>query len=224
MRRLPLAVLFLLILKNSFAYSPLPLPLPPIRIVEDFAANQEGQFPRDFRTFPFERGNATKVYRIKSEANNLYLSAYDAEEISAQIFRKFFWKTEDYPILSWRWRAKILPRGANELDPAKNDSACGIYVVFGGYTGKVIKYIWSRVVPINTEILKKPNRSYSIVKGSGMTDHWQTVSVNVVEDYRHLFEESLHNPIGFGILTDGNATHSPAACDYDDFRLEQSRH
>ncbi len=191
------------------------------RVVEDFSTGVVGRFPRGFRTFPFQRDKAEKVYRVAEEGGNLFMAAEDREELSIQIFRKFYWEVQKEPILRWRWRARILPKGSDERDLQKgNDSACGIYVPFGGYTGKVIKYLWSAKLPVGTEILKKPGRSFSVVKSSGEGKEWQEVSVNVVEDYQRLFgERPRQNPLGIGFLTDGNATHSPAACDYDDFAV-----
>lgn len=195
---------------------------PPIRIIEDFSDDLPGRFPKSFRTWPFERDKASRVYRVLAENGNNYLAAYDAEDISIQIFRKFSWEGRRYPIFTWRWRAKVLPRGANELNPAVNDSACGVYVVFGGYSGKSVKYVWSRAVPVGAEIPKRKGKSFSVVKSSGEATGWQTVSVDVVEDYRRLFhEDPKQNPIGFGLLTDGNATHSLSACDYDDFQISK---
>jgi hypothetical protein len=52
---------------------------------------------------------------------------------------------------------------------------------------------------------------------------WKTIAVNVVEDFRRVFKtDPEREPNGFGILTDGNATHTPAVCDYDDFKISES--
>ena len=222
MRRF-LAVLapLLLIAGSLTAWSP-PRP-PPVRIIEDFSGSPVGRFPKNFRSWPLERHKAVRVYRVSSEPGNRYLEAYDAEQISAQIFRKFYWNPRSYPVLNWRWRARTLPAGADERVPQKNDSACGVYVVFGGWSGKSVKYVWSARVPAGAVIPKRKGKSFSIVKNSGRGRGWQAVSVNVVEDYRRLFgEEPGQDPIGIGLLTDGNATRSPAACDYDDFILATS--
>ena len=51
---------------------------------------------------------------------------------------------------------------------------------------------------------------------------WKTNAVNVLEDYRRIFKNDPDkDPSGFGLLTDGNATHSPASCDYDDFKISE---
>ncbi|MBI2082221.1 MAG: DUF3047 domain-containing protein [Deltaproteobacteria bacterium] len=197
--------------------------VPSFQIVEDFSKGALGEFPKSFRTKPFQRGKAEKVYRIEQEGENLYLSADDSEEISTQIFKKFLWDLKKYPAFRWRWRARILPDGARESEPDRNDSACGIYVIFGAYTGDGLKYVWSSTLPVGTVYEKKGGKFYVIVKGNGLSKGgWREIHVNVLEDYRRLFKkEPKDNPIGLGILTDGNATHSPAACDYDDFIISK---
>src|SRR3989338_4914746 len=173
---------------------------PASRLIEDFSASRPGEFPKNFRTLPFHRGEAGQVYRVREEEGNRYLEAYDNRDLSEQIFRKFFWETRDYPVLRWRWRARVHPKGADESRPAANDSACGIYVVFGGYTGKSVKYIWSAHQPLGKEIAKKKGRSFSVVISSGPAGDWREVTTNVRDDYRRLFgEEPKQDPIGVGI-------------------------
>lgn len=200
--------------------------LPPLRVIEDFSESEVGKFPESFRTYPFQRGKAMRVYSIAANSENHYLKGYDDKDISVQTFKRFYWEANRWPYFSWRWQAEILPEGAAENNPATNDSACGIYVVFGGYTGKVIKYLWSTTLPVGTVVEKKPGKFYMIVLESGKKNlgHWQTTAVNVLEDYKRLFKaDPEKEPSGFGILTDGNATHTPAACDYDDFRISETK-
>ena len=39
------------------------------------------------------------------------------------------WNIEEYPILSWKWRPRVFPRGADEQN-GKDDSVLGVYVGF----------------------------------------------------------------------------------------------
>ncbi len=202
---------------NSFA---LHNEKPTARIIEDFQDEEVAKFPRIFGTYPFLRGSAQRVYRIKMEDGNKYLNALDSQDISVQIFREFHWTIADYPLFSWSWRARALPAGGDESKTEANDSACGLYVVFGKYTGTAIKYVWSSTLPVGTVLEKKPGQFFIIVKESGEKhkDQWQPVTVNVLEDYLRLFKHKPdREPSGFGILTDGNALHTRSSCDYDDF-------
>lgn len=196
-----------------------------VRNVEEFSQYELDKFPKSFRTYPFQRGKADDVYIVKEENGNKFLHASDDKDISVQSFKRFVWDTKAYPNFSWRWRAITLPKGANENNGMPNDSACGIYVTFGGYTGNAIKYVWSTTQPVGTIIEKKPGKFYIVVvdSGEGSVGSWVTRSVNVVDDYKRIFKsEPKDTPDGFGLLTDGNATHTPAVCDYDDFRISET--
>ena len=195
------------------------------RNVENFTQYDVDKFPKSFRTYPFQRGKAEKVYIVKDENGNKILHASDDQDISVQTFKRFMWNVKEYPNFSWKWRAITIPKGADERNGMPNDSACGIYVTFGGYTGNAIKYVWSSTLPAGTVVEKKPGKFYILVveSGSGNVGSWETKSVNVMEDYRRLFKsEPSKDPEGFGLLTDGNATHTPAVCDYDDFQISET--
>lgn len=191
------------------------------KTVENFSHYTVGKFPRSFRTYPFQRGKARHVYEVAEENGNQFLRAVDDQDISVQVMREFVWDIERYPWISWKWRAQTLPKGGDERKAASNDSACGVYIVFGKYTGKVLKYVWSDKAPVGTVVKKDPGKMDIFVKQSGppkSPGQWQTVTVNVPADYQKAFGEPLDkNPTGIGMLTDGNALHVKSACDYDDF-------
>ncbi len=196
-----------------------------VRNVEDFTQYELDKFPKSFRTYPFQRGKADDVYIVKDEGGNKFLHASDDKDVSVQVFKRFVWETEKYPNFSWKWRAVTLPKGGDENNGRPNDSACGIYVTFGGYTGNALKYVWSTTLPAGTVVEKKPGKFYIVVveSGSGSVGSWQTKAVNVMEDYKRIFKsEPKKHPDGFGLLTDGNATHTPAVCDYDDFQVSET--
>ncbi len=212
---------FLLLLSAS-AQAYTPPKAGTVRIIEDFQGGPEGKFPVNWRTYPFQRGKAREVYQVAAEHGNHFLRALDSQNFSVQIFREFSWATNEYPKLSWRWRAQTIPAGGDERNADTNDSACGVYVVFGKYTGTAIKYVWSSTLPVGTIIEKKPGHFYLVVVNSGESrlKQWHAVSINALQDYQRLFKmPPSRPPSGFGILTDGNALQTTAACDYDDFQV-----
>ena len=202
-------------------------PMSSIRVIESFSDYKVGRFPKRLRTYPLQRSKAKQVYRVEEEGGNRFLRADDANDISVQVLRQFQWNIKKYPWISWKWRARTLPSGADERDiKNRNDSACGIYIIFGKYTGKALKYVWSTSVPTGTVVRKKPNEFHMIVRKSGPAENpkdWYRVAVHVPKEFQENFGKVLKkNPTGFGILTDGNAVHAPAACDYDDFAIAAS--
>lgn len=185
------------------------------RFIEGFSSSKTNKFPRLWRTRSGQKDKAEKMYKVVEEGRNKYLSAEDPSGISVQIFKLASWDLEKYPILKWKWRARKLPKGANETIPSKNDSACGLYVSFGMTRGNALKYVWSSTAPKGT-FYKKNDKMTIIVKESGDPGKWVWESTNLMEDAKKAFGKVPDRTIsGIGILTDGNATKSPAACDYD---------
>ncbi|MBI4126255.1 MAG: DUF3047 domain-containing protein [Deltaproteobacteria bacterium] len=179
-----------------------------------------GKLPSSWRTWPFQRNKAARVYTVTKEKGNAFVHAVDEWDISTALSLNFHWDIDRYPRLSWRWRAKTLPKDAKESDDLKNDSACGVYIIIGKFEGHAIKYVWSTTLPSGKTVTRKEGKLKISVLDSGKSDvgTWQEHAVDVKKDYEKLFGEPLKkNPAGIAILTDGNATHSPAACDYDDF-------
>jgi len=189
-------------------------------LIDDFESLKSDKFPGSWRTWPFQRDKAKKVYKVRQESDgNKYLEAFDDKNVSVQLLKNFFWKINDFPHLSWKWRAKILPDGAKENDSSKNDSACGLYVTIGYLSGHAMKYVWSSTLPTGTVITRKEGRLKMLVLNSGRKKlgEWQSHKVNVLKDYQKLFGKKLKKTPRLGILTDGNAVKKTAACDYDDF-------
>lgn len=194
-----------------------------VAVIENFSAAAVGTFPSTLKTYPLQRNKATQVYSVQSEGGHHFLHAEakgDAQDIGVQVFRRFDWDISRWPRISWRWRARELP--VQTAGQHRDDNACGVYIVFGGFGGKAIKYIWSTDLPVGKEIESTPGRFFVIVAKSGPANvgRWQKMTINVADDYRRLFKKELdYNPDGFGILTDGDGTHSPSVCDYTDFEI-----
>lgn len=194
-------------------------------VIENFSQAIVGQFPSNFKTYPLQRSKAKRVYTVQSEGGRRFLHAEakgETQDIAVQVFRRFDWDIARWPKITWQWRAKELPVPPAGAGRHFDDNACGVYVVFGGFGGKAIKYIWSSDLPVGREIASIPGRFYVIVARSGAAGlgGWQTMTVNVAEDYQRLFKTPLNtNPNGIGLLTDGDGTHSPSVCDYTGFEL-----
>jgi len=182
-----------------------------------------GGFPPGWKTYPFQKGKAKSVYHVQEEGGRRYIQARDEKDVSVLIFKDFDWDLNTHPVLKWRWRPVKLPQGAQEDSRATNDSACGVYVAFGKTSGVALKYVWSSTLPVGHVWEKERGKFYIIVLSSGESglNSWQSKEVNVVEDFKKYFNKDLKkNPSGIGLMTDGNATHSPAACDYSDFTIK----
>lgn len=185
-------------------------------ILEDFSSYKVGKLGGD--NWRSREDNPDSVYSVQVENGNQYLQAASKNN-SSQMFRKKGWKIDQYPMLTWRWRANEFPKNAEE-NVGYNDSVAGVYVVFPNrwFAPETIKYIWSEKLPVGKQI--KRNKRYPLlVVHSGTADKgkWVTEQRNVFEDFKMLFGRAPASPVAFGFLTDSNDTKSESKADYDDF-------
>jgi hypothetical protein len=196
-------------------------------VIESFSGNPPGAFPMGWEVWMRSIKQAHEIYSIQQEEGNAYLQARDdgAAIVICKAFRS--WNPKRYPVLTWRWRARVLPKGGDERHKETNDCANAVYVTLSKNmfnVPRILKYVWSTTLPVGT-IHKRPGLipMYIIVLESG-TEHcgmWVSERVDVYADYRRLFgEEPPAHAIGIGLMTDQNATRAGSAGDYDDFILE----
>ena len=193
-------------------------------MIEDFDDSAPGGFPLTWKAWRGDDDLARKLYTIREEKGNRYLHA--ADDGTSIIIRKRVseWDANEYPVLSWRWRATVLPEGGDERIGSRNDSSVAVYVVLDqNFIGvpKTLKYVWSTTVPVGTHYRRKGiGRPHVIVLESGeeKLGQWVEESVDVHADYVRIFgKDPPRKAVGIGILTDGNATGTDSRGDYDDF-------
>lgn len=192
--------------------------------IEAFDDSAPGGFPLTWKAW---RGNddlARNLYTIREEKGNRYLHAADDGTSIIILKQVGEWNANEYPVLSWRWRATVLPEGGDERIGSKNDSSVAVYVVLDqNFIGvpKTLKYVWSTTVPIGTHYRREGiGRPHVIVLESGKEKlgQWVEESVDVHADYIRIFgKKPPRKAVGIGILTDGNATGTDSKGDYDDF-------
>jgi hypothetical protein len=131
-------------------------------------------------------------------------------------------------VLAWAWRPREFPQGADEREPATNDSALAVYLLvpYSRIRGpKAVKYIWSERVPLGTRLSSNMGLTQVRVLRSGPAGRgeWVEERVNVLEDYKKFFNDSATpKPAGVAVLTDSDDTRSSAAGDYANFRACRS--
>ena len=201
-------------------------PPPPVRadciVLDDFASSTVGQFPAGWEA---RKDDGKRVYRVAEDGGRRFLRAV-SEGLGIQAARETpSWNLATHPVLAWWWRPRQFPGGADERQPGTNDSALAVYmaVPHSRIRGpKAVKYIWSERVPVGTRLSSNNGLTRVRVLRSGApasTDAWVEERVNVLEDWRTLFEDSeAPKPGGIAVLTDADDTRSTAAGDYAGFR------
>jgi hypothetical protein len=129
----------------------------------------------------------------------------------------------------WKWRAMALPRGGNECDSGKGDSAAVVYLTWKrGLRWYTLKYVWSSVGPKGSICDRKRNlfsaQDTIIVETGGPLDVWKSEEVDLKAEFRAHFEDGRADAdvpsfVGVGIMSDGDQTQSDSAADYADFAL-----
>ncbi|HKA34822.1 MAG TPA: DUF3047 domain-containing protein [Candidatus Binatia bacterium] len=220
------------------------------KVLEDFSSSAPNEFPKDWT--PRDKSGSA-VYTVRKEDSRAFVRAHaegpKAKGNGIEADRPVIWDIEKYPVLRWRWRARVFPTGADE-HKGKEDSALGIYVGFCppqdqafcersvkgqlGFTDTLsmtkalfskgigsLKYIWSERLPKGFEF-ERSRKTVKVLESGrpANPDQWVEEKVNVASDYRkHIGAGKLLNPIGLAILTDADDTQSAAEGDYADFRI-----
>jgi hypothetical protein len=200
-------------------------------VVEDFSSSSANSFPKGWGWLDgtkvrkiAEAGEGQVPYRVLEENGNKYLHVDDTGQAVTIVSDKK-WNVKKYPCLTWRWRVREFPAGANEKISGKRDSPASIYVTYYvSFLGipKSIKYIWSNELPV-CEVFKKEGTGTAtqivVQSGTSRRGVWITETVNIYEQYKKVFGSYPPDEIaGIAIRTDADGTRSRAAADYDDIR------
>jgi hypothetical protein len=191
-------------------------------VLEDFGRARVGEFPADWRVRSDE---GRPVYTVQEEGGRRFLRAR-SDGLGIQAARETEgWNLATHPVLTWSWRPREFPRGADERKPATNDSALAVYMAvdYSMTRGpKAVKYVWSQTVPAGTRLSSNQGLTHVLVLRSGPPPPkgaWVEQRVDVLRDWQAAFDESeTPSPAGIVVLTDADDTRSTAAGDYASFR------
>ena len=130
--------------------------------------------------------------------------------------------------LRWSWRARIVPKGADECTSGKGDSAAVVYLTWKrGLRYYTLKYVWSAGnVPLGHVCGRKRNpfvAQDTIIKQAGPSSGaWETVEIDLDSAFRRHFEDGdakakVPKFFGVGIMSDGDQTKSESSADFGVF-------
>jgi len=186
----------------------------------------------DFRIVERESG-PTNYYRLFKDADPPFIRAeyhppYETTVLGVQIPDA---DRASARALSWRWRAVTLPKGGNECEAGKGDSAAVVYVSWRRtLRWYALKYVWSAVGPKGAVCDKKSNpfmaQDTVVLQSGAPLNAWRSERIDLKAEFRRHFENgdpqaSVPDFLGVGIMSDGDQTHSDSSADYADFVLER---
>jgi len=120
-----------------------------------------------------------------------------------------------YPNLTWTWKALSIPLNGDIRKKDANDQALQLILAFKG--DRVLSYIWDSNAPDGTVVDEKlfwpmnlKIKVMVVMSGASDLGKWFTITRNVFEDYRNLFNETPSPLVGVRIQmntqhTGGNA-------------------
>ncbi|MCA9461605.1 MAG: DUF3047 domain-containing protein [Nitrospirales bacterium] len=146
-------------------------------VLEDFSKPNEKGFPQDWEA---QRSTVTahETYMIQEEEGQPFLSVKNANQ---RVYTKqFSWDPKQYPILTWRWRARVVPEQA-EFIAAIYPSLDVDFMFIPVNT----KYLWSVAIPVGTVKEGGMFSSTEMVIRSGAEPlgEWVEERINVYEDF-----------------------------------------
>jgi len=153
-------------------------------VLEDFTATGVDSFPKDWKAQRNE-GRAKETYAVKTENSSVYLSATKADQ---RVYKRIAWDPKGLPIVTWRWRIRNAPAGAEPL--------AAVFVSLDTdlmFIPVSTKYTWSASKAKGTMIEGGLFGAAEIVVRSGHQPigEWIEERVNVYEDFKRIHK---HEP------------------------------
>ena len=132
---------------------------------------------------------------------------------SFSLERKVNLDIKNYPYVTWRWKALKLPPHGDVRHSKTNDQVLQLLVAFEGR--KILSYVWDSNAPEGTvadESIAWPVslkvKVLTLKSGASDAGKWLTVTRNVYDDYRKLFNEDPPHVKGIRIQTNSQHTES----------------
>jgi len=162
-------------------------------------------------------GSPKYDFRIVSESPSQVLHLRSQNEGST-ISKEIKVDVREFPVLEWRWKVVVLPKGGDSRKKATDDQPAQLYVVFPRFPqavrSRIIGYVWDSTAPAGTIVRSEKTGTVTyVILRSGPTDlgKWITETRNVVEDYKRIYGEEPSEPAGaVSISIDSNDTRSSA--------------
>lgn len=141
-----------------------------------------------------------------------------SDRASFALYRDVVVDLDVRPVLAWSWKVVQMPRDADVRDPASDDQAAQLYVIFPRWpsprtSSDVIGYVWDSRAPVGTTLPhpRAPNVRIVVVdSGSARLGQWVRHERNVAEDFQLLFGRRPPRVGQVALMIDSNDTQAAA--------------
>ena len=141
-----------------------------------------------------------------------------SDHSSFALYRDVVVDPNEFPYLSWSWKAVHLPPRGDVRERGADDQAAQVYVIFPRWpapltNSDVIGYVWDSRAPVGTRITStKAGNVKIIVVESGMSprEAWRVQERHVAKDYQALFGRPVPRVGQVALMIDTDDTKSAA--------------
>jgi hypothetical protein len=186
-----------------------------------FAAAEEGITIGDFSA-PFKE-NLPAGWQLKEKTGKADVSQVKADGLSAVHFRSsnssFALQKEvkvdlkRYPVLTWKWKTTVLPKGGDFRRSKTDDQAAQLFLTFS--KTRAIVYLWDTTAPQGSignaaAPVFMSIKAVVVQSGNAESGKWVTETRNVYDDYIKLFKKEPPEVKGIRLQINSQHTQSSA--------------
>lgn len=215
--------------------------------VKSFAEGHSGSDDAPgWQEWTFSRFKAPTRYEFVKDSGAVVVKA-NADRSASGLRHLLKLDPDEYPVLTWRWKVNKLIESADNTRKEAEDSPVRVLVTFDGDVEKLslsdrlmfdnvflltgrrmpyatLVYIWENRARKNTIISNLHTSRIKMIvaeSGPGKLRHWQTITRNVVDDYKRAFGEDPGTITSIGIMTDTDNTGVKAEAFYGDIQFRR---
>jgi hypothetical protein len=186
--------------------------------------------PAAWRIVARESG-PVNYYSVKTEGTTTFVRSQYAPPMKTAVLG---WQMPEADrkrakALTWTWRARTFPKGADACQPGKGDAAAGTYVTWKrGLRYYTLKYVWTASGTKGQVCGRKRNlfvaQDTVLLEVGPPIDVWRKVELDLAFEFRKHFADGdaaadVPDFVGVGIMSDGDQTQSESSADYGTFAV-----
>ena len=158
---------------------PVPVQSAGLLVLDDYSAKDTDGFPTAWKAQRQET-KARKQYTVQSEKGMTFLAAKGADQ---RVYKRIAWDPKAMPIVTWRWRVKKAPTGADPIAAVFVSLDTDLLVI-----PVATKYVWSQTKEVGTMTEGGLFDASEIVlqQGSRGFGEWVEQRVNAYEDFKRI--------------------------------------
>jgi DUF3047 family protein len=159
--------------------APVPVQSAALMVLDDYSAKDTDGFPTAWKA-QRQEASARKQYTVQSEKGMTFLAARGADQ---RVYKRIAWDPKAMPIVTWRWRVKHAPDGAEPV--------AAVFVTLDTdllFIPVFTKYVWSGKQAVGTITEGGMFSGSEIVLQSGTkgAGEWVEQRVNAYEDFKRI--------------------------------------